>query len=339
MGGMRTLLWTLLHYGGFHRLLRLRTRRTLTIVLYHGVGSTGGVGIYNYRGKIVSPETFARHLAYYAAHYTVLPLDEAVSRLMRGEPMPPYPLAITFDDGYRNNYTHAFPLLKSRNMPATVFLTTDFVDRNEPLWVDRLEYAIGTGSCEPDRVHKLARDAHERERLKRLPHDKRLRALAAIETACGTRLTDLTGERAVYAPLTWEEVREMAAHGIMFGAHTESHPILSTMPREDARAEVEGSLAVLRAHCGAVSTVFAYPNGQTGDVSDETRELVRAAGFSAALTTVPGRNTPTTDPWSLHRVTLDASGSFPFFTATVTGARHTITSFIKHHAKRSKFFQ
>lgn len=332
---MKQVLWHILTYGGITTLARLRARDALTIVLYHGVDERRDLGTYNYRGKFISPEAFDRQLAYYKKHYTVLPLDTAVDMLGAGMSLPPYALSITFDDGYRNNFTHALPLLKKYNLPATVFLTTDFVDKRIPLWVDRLEYAVNKGAIATTREEKIAFDASSRERLKKLPHAERMQELADIETRAGIQLTDFDDDRAVYAPLSWEDIAEMGRHAIMFGAHTASHPILSTLPADAQRAEIANSLQVLAQKCDAVSGVFAYPNGQPDDMNDTTRSIVDELGFRGALTTIPGVATDGSDTRMLPRYTLDATESFSFFVATVSGARQLITSLYKHYAKRS----
>jgi hypothetical protein len=193
---------------------------------------------------------------------------------------------------------------------------------------------VNHGTCFSTREEKISYDTAERERLKTLPHRERLAALTALETRCGAALTDFDGDRAVYAPLSWTDVGQMAPHAIMFGAHTESHPILSTLPRAEAAREIERSLSVLEQHCTASSSVFAYPNGQPGDMTEETRALVAEAGFTAAVTTIPGWNTSATDPFMLRRFTLDASDSFELFVLTVTGTRHVITSLFRRYAKR-----
>ncbi len=315
--------------------MRFRARNALTIVLYHGVDERRDLGIYNYRGKFISPEAFDRQLAYFKKKYTVLPLDEAVDMLRTGTSLPPYTLIITFDDGYHNNFTHALPLLKKYNLPATIFITTNFVEKHEPLWVDRLEYVVSKGAIGTTREEKVAFDRKTRERLKKLSHTERLRELADIEKEYGVQLADFDGERAVYAPLSWEDIAEMGRHAIMFGAHTKSHPILNTLSPEEQRAEIEESLTLLQRRCSAVSSVFAYPNGQTGDMDTTTCRIVERLGFRGALTTIPGFATDTSDVWMLPRYTLDASESFPFFVATVSGVRQLINSLYKHHAKRS----
>lgn len=320
------------YYLGLPALARVLHRNKLTIVLYHGVDEARDLGTYNYRKKFITPAAFERHLQYYAAHHTVMALDDGVAALRNGT-LPPHALVITFDDGYRNNFTHAFPLLKRYSMPATVFVTTNFVVHNEPLWVDRLEYAINAGMNNASFAEKIAYDERERMRLKRLPHTERMRALEKLERTYGVQLTDFCDDRAVYAPLTKTDMEEMSVHGIMFGAHTESHPILKTLDVEIQRSEITGSHEALGLLTPARSKVFAYPNGQAGDMDETTAAIVRECWFDAALTTLPGVNDTATDAYMLKRFTLDGTDKFPFFVVTASGVRTIITSLL-HHEKR-----
>jgi len=334
MFSMKQILWHMLVWSGLAALARRRARDQLTIVLYHGVDEKRDMGSYNYRGKFLTPERFEEHLRYYKRHYSVLPLDKAVALLVAGKNLPPYTLCITFDDGYANNYTYAFPLLRQYDLPATFFLTSDFVLRNVPLWVDRLEYSINMGTCCSAVHEKVREDDRERARLKRLPHDERMRELEALEERCGIRLDSFEGDASVYAPLTREQIGEMRASGMMMGAHTESHPILGGVDPKTAEREILGSKEKLAATCGTISSVFAYPNGQPGDQDETIAKIVKQSGFIAAVTTVPGFNAAETDPYMLNRMSLDQDDDHARLVVSLSGFRHQLHTVFNHYAKR-----
>lgn len=321
-----------------YALLRLYTRQKLTVLLYHGVEDEYSLGLFNYRQKFLTPEVFREQMTYIKRHYTVLSLDTAIEHLRNGTPFPPHPLVITFDDGYRNMYRLAYPILKEYALPATVFVTTGFLDKQEPLWVDRLEYAVGKSThFGATMSERAAYDAKKRQALKALPDAERKEALETIEHESGMSLTTLDGPTAVYAPLSWDEVREMEKHGIICGAHTVTHPILSRLTTGELTYELVESFARVRSNTKNCTNVFAYPNGQAEDVTDDVIAEVRHTGFEAALTTLPGWNTHDTNPYMLRRFTLDGTGSFMYFILTITGALN-VGRTLKNHAKRSHFF-
>ena len=288
--------------------------------------SIGQIDIYNYRQKFISPEVFEKQLQYLKKKYTILPLEEALQLLRYGR-LPSHALVITFDDGYENNYLYAYPILKRMELPATVFVTTDFVLEHQPLWVDRLEYACGAGDS-PCNI-KEKRDDELRSAFKKLSSEEREERLRYLESKTRA-LINFKGSGNVYAPLTNEYLKEMTGCGIQIGAHTKTHPILSHLSFEEARTEIVGSKLALEQHGFAVSSVFAYPNGQLGDWTEKTEQIVRDAGFTAALTTVQGVNSRETNLLRLKRIAMDGTDAEIATVAGIVAGVRLYLSKIKH---------
>src|SRR3989304_984073 len=119
-------------------------RHSPLVVLYHGVtGNTSPKRIENYRGKHVRKDAFSYQITWLKRHFEIVPLRSIEDCVQRRRYPDRSLCAITFDDGYRNNYTNAFPVLKRMGVPATIFLTTGFIDRKFPLWPDALEMSLG----------------------------------------------------------------------------------------------------------------------------------------------------------------------------------------------------
>lgn len=333
--------------------LRLRSRRAV-ILLYHGVcppRSEGG--IFNYRKKFIAPEIFTRQLAWLKRRYTIMPLADLVLELGRQRELPRPALAITFDDGYENVYTHAFPILRALGVPATVFIATDLVEPAEPLWFDRLEYAIGRSPKASIAVpcagrtqefhlrtdeERCAADAAIREMIKRLPIDAGRELLKNVIAATGKDLAE-NFSHSPYRGLTWSHIRDMQRSGISFAPHTRSHTIIARLPPADQEEEIIGSRNALRERIGDVLNVFAYPNGQPGDFNASSAAILRNAGFIAACTTTPGFVRPGCDPYALPRMTLDGSDDMRLFRLTVTGVRAWLQSLrAGPHADAGEFF-
>jgi peptidoglycan/xylan/chitin deacetylase (PgdA/CDA1 family) len=323
---MKRLLYAALWLVGAAAFFRFLHRNTLTIVLYHGVAPRAGDGIFNYRGKFIDPAAFRAQLLYFRRHYVVLNLEEALERLKNGT-LPPYALSITFDDGYRNFYQYAYSALREFDLPATMFLATDFVLEKRPLWVDRLEYAIGHEDA--PRSERLRKDAQLRELLKSMTDAEREAELVKLEQMSGSPLRDFELGRNVYEPLNVSEIREMMLNRISFGAHTKSHPILSRIPASALEKEIQGSKVLLESVIGTVSSVLAYPNGQPGDWNEAVIQATQDAGFAHALTTVEGANTRDTHPYELRRMVLDGTDAGPAFALIASGVRQSLKSIWK----------
>jgi peptidoglycan/xylan/chitin deacetylase (PgdA/CDA1 family) len=207
-----------------------------------------------------------------------------------------------------------------------MYLATDFVCRRIPLWVDRLEHAVGRGS--DSKAAKIVRDAKNRDYLKTVSPEVRESTLCDIERDAGVSFDSFEGDRAVYAPLTRDELIEMAGHGVSFGAHTRSHPILATQTEKEQKEETDGSRRDIESLGITVSPIFAYPNGQPGDWNSATEKVLEVGGFTHALTTLAGVNNYHTHPFRLRRYALDATEDMAAFANIVSGVRLFLKSLL-----------
>ena len=203
----------------------------------------------------------------------------------------PQALAVTVDDGYRDFFDRAYPdFSEVRDSGDGLF--DDWISGPGMLVVDRpvallFEYATNReelpsppfpGDCRMDTSEQRVRSAKAvKEAMKRLPNAESLRLLAALPDFLGARLPDSIPES--YAPLTWGEVRLMRRHGIEFGAHTVTHPILAGMSNEaDVRGELARSKARIEEELQEPVWHFAYPNGRREDIPDFARKAALAEG-------------------------------------------------------------
>ena len=256
---------------------------------------------------------FQEQMEALARWFHVMPLSEIVDRRGEGD-LPARAVAITFDDGYRDNYDHAFSVLRRLGLPATIFLTTDFIGTGRRLWHDRLADTVAhtrlqTATCSGLSLDFAAphgrRDAFRAlaARLRGLPDREKQQELDAIEAVLcaggdpGGPSSDNDGR----IMLNWDEIRAMSREGIAFGAHTATHAILTRISVDEARVEIERSRDALRANGVGDAMLFAYPNGRENDFNPSIQKLVREAGFRAAVSTVWGTNTAETDAYALRR--------------------------------------
>lgn len=282
-----------------------RARACGRILYYHRVNDDNDP-----YSDAISTGLFEKHVRYLARHYKVVRLGEMMKRLTEGD-CPELLVAITFDDGYADNYWNALPVLQRYGVPATIFLTTGGLDSGEPLWFERLADAVRKGSrdyidLELDiprrfwmrtpaerveanrRMFALLRTLKNGERLEWLP--RILQALGATEE--GARGNGM---------LSWEQVRSMNAAGIDFGGHTVTHPFLSKLTPQEAAWEVTECKRRIEEEIQQRTDYFAYPNGREEDIAAENKDALRAAGYRAALTTIWGMNDPSTDRMELRR--------------------------------------
>lgn len=259
--------------------------------------------------RALDADQFDRLLGRVGEAFNVLPPDEAVERLRRGE-LPARALAITFDDGYADNAEVALPILLRHRMRAAFFIATDFLDGGA-MWNDAISAALR--ACEREEldlsglglgVHTLDSLEARRKaigrivvRVKYLPHGRREEVAAAIRERCRVATLPAMMMRS-------DQVRALRAAGMTIGAHTCSHPILSSLDLSGARREIEAGKARLEAILGEPVRLFAYPNGKPGrDYGAEHVRLVREAGFEAAFSTGWGVSSARADLFQLPRFT------------------------------------
>jgi peptidoglycan/xylan/chitin deacetylase (PgdA/CDA1 family) len=301
------------------------------IIAYHRVLPEGSEDLsFVQPGMYVTGATFGMHIRHLLAHYDVVPLEDLISR------QEGHACAITFDDGWRDNYVTAFPILRAYGVPATIFLATNRVGAERWPWPDRICFYIHRAS--PARFTEAFESAWQRETgesarmvvrssdafataevvlrwLKHLEHSVLQRFVTRIDDS----FKDLNAALHSQRPwLKWEEALEMGSHGISFGSHTENHVILTNVPPAEARAEIVNSGTVLAARLGKPTTAFCYPNGS---YSPEVVRMVADAGYRCAVTTTSGPLESSAGPFELRRIMLhnDISNTPALFACALAG--------------------
>lgn len=283
------------------------------ILLYHGVTDCSTCGLGNFDGKHVRVDRFRRHVAMLQRSRRVVSLAELIDALRRGAPTDGM-VALTFDDGYRDNLEQAAPILSERGAPATFFLATGFIGQHRWAWVDRLEAAFDRA---PDgefalsvlgaRV-RLGRASEERQRLlgqvkaalKVLPWQQAEARSREVEIELGVAEMQPYG---LYRFMSWEDARELRRAGFEIGAHTVNHALLSRIPMDEAKREIIDSRTAVLAEVGSCSQTFCYPNGKRRDYTPGVSEFCRGH-FAAALSAEPGA-ARREELYELRRVIVD----------------------------------
>lgn len=288
----------LLYRTGLLDLVGLCKRGHVTVLSFHCVSGPGRR--YFRDGMNIDADHFADVVRMLRKRYRILSLAEAAAELASGRRRFRSVAVLTFDDGYRDNYVHAFPVLKETGTPATIFLPTDYIGTGRLLWWDEVSHVVGHA---PGRVLPLipgARDANAAiSHMKYLPVPDRDRLLNEMREAAG----DVPPPARLM--LDWNEVAEMAEAGIDFGSHTVTHPYLDAIGADRLRHELERSRTILEERLRQAPVAIAYPDGRH---SPEVVAAAKAAGYTCAVTTVSGPNRGPCDPFLLKRY----DGSLPF---------------------------
>ena len=237
----------------------------------------------------VQERTFRELAAYVARNYEAHDLHEVVP----GARSRKLKVVFTFDDGWWDNCAVALPITRAYNIPLTIFLCPHMVDKNMPFWPERaiaLLHASEPG-CTAGQVAKLIED------LKRQLPQAREQALAKLAEAAHQPWAP-SADVSVDRTLSWEQISEMDRAGVRFGSHTHSHEILTNVPIDTARQQIEGTGAAIEQKLSKPCVAFSYPNGNW---SETVRDVVATAGFKLAVTTDRKIWTTETDPLAIPR--------------------------------------
>lgn len=321
--------------SGFFPLLAHQNRTGVAILMYHGLRDTDSLSdLTEYRRMhVLAPEFRRQMMVLRRERYAIASLSEAVQGLAGGRTLPPRTVVVTFDDGYRSTYTHAWPICRELGIPLTVYVVTDFIEHGTMLWTSRLEMALRTARRRDLQIEIEGRPLHfslaappDRDgallallaRLKAAPAARLAGYLAEIEGQLG--VPDAQGPDPVHQPCTWAMRREMAATGgAEIGAHTMTQSILSRLDPADAVREVGEAERVVTQRVGVPCRHFAYPNGKAGDFNEDSVRIVREAGFASATTTVEGTNRIGDSPFTLRRFGIYGHYRTPEFLGMITG--------------------
>jgi peptidoglycan/xylan/chitin deacetylase (PgdA/CDA1 family) len=317
----------------------------LLILMYHRIlPADDPRALREEPGMMVTPDTFKLHLELVKQYFTIVDLSDWIELKNSGKSLPDKACAITFDDGWADNYQFAFPILQELQVPATIFLVADMIGTTQNFWPERLAIimtAIATrfpqhwshaelawlqpdgqyqfnevppGSEEVSALIGTLKAYSDQEMHERLTHVEKVLQL------------DVSGDDVNDSPvslLDWQQVDEMLASGLIkIGSHTCNHIRLNdSTPSEQLHDEIVNSKQVIEKHIGEknigeTAATFCYPNG---DHCPEAVALVEQ-NYTAAVTTKSGWNTQQSNMHLLQRVGIhqDAAADKTAFLARIS---------------------
>lgn len=301
------------------------TGHHLAILLYHRVAPRSGH--WSSYSSII-PSDFERQLAYLASNFHVIPLLELAHIIQNDLTFPKKAAVITFDDGYKDNYLFAYPLLKKYGLPATIFLTSGYIGRDQLFWWDKVNYLIEHTSMKtldlPDlgifslssTLQRRKVFTHIRDKLKTMPEAEKQKMIGYL--ASETKIEVPPGIAANLI-LSWEEVREMAGQWIEFGSHGVTHAILTNLQEEEAEIEMVVSKKEIEERLQKPVLSFSYPNG---GFRSEMGGVLKKSGYKCAVIVRGKIAKKKDDPYELPRISgfgdfnkfkLNISGFYPDF--------------------------
>jgi peptidoglycan/xylan/chitin deacetylase (PgdA/CDA1 family) len=270
----------------------------------------------------ISRSNLDASLAILSRYVEFISIDTAVDMLSGKLPFEDrHYCVLTFDDGLQNNLTHAMPILRKYDCPAVMYLVTDQIERQEPFWFDRLDYALQHGAHHLGSIEVFGKEvvlnhdtpstlkdsflniknsafdsAHNYNEI----HNEILRVIKELENRSGRSLMDIYENDPWSKVMTWQDVKsEASSSDITFGSHTVDHSLLGKINGSEIDYQLLKSKEILDKHLPYPCVHFCYPNGS---VPQGASKYLQSSGYSTAITTEPGRNLPTNfDRYHLKR--------------------------------------
>jgi peptidoglycan/xylan/chitin deacetylase (PgdA/CDA1 family) len=295
----------------------------LTVLTYHRVGPAPSVSAVDANVVTVSAEVFDRQLDLVKQHFDVVTVEDIIAAIDGGAELPPSPLLITFDDGYRDNFDVALPLLRKHRLSATFFVATRFVDERRLFWWDRISYLVKASTrprvelAYPYRIvlHLGDRRAKAIQTALRVVKEHEAldleRFLEELADAAGVPF-DRTIETALADEhvLRWRDVHALQRAGMSVQSHTHTHRVIHTLTPDELDDELTRSRRLLEGAIGARVSAIAYPVGRGPTCPRAIREAVRRAGYAVAFSSRSGINPFSRfDVLDANRLTIDTSMS------------------------------
>lgn len=299
---VKILVSYFLYYTGiiwFHQ--KYFSKRSVTVLAYHSISARKLRSLEMEH----SPENFKKQMEYLRDNYTILSLADFLACRKNQNRFPPRSVLITFDDGFRDNYIHAFPVLKVLKIPAVIFIALRFIDNENCFYFDVIRHLIaenigrtadlnefGIGRCYlwDNEEFLFTLVGKITDCFRTLPSAQVDRKINSLLNVFGWN-PDAFNSRGLY--LSWEEIMEMARNNIDFGSHSFSHAHLSSAPPGDCLAELTLSKEIIETKIGTPTRALAYPFGSRDAFNESVEDAARKTGYEVAFSLIneePGAN-------------------------------------------------
>jgi len=297
----------LYRFAGVYSVKHRSQQNLLKIFCYHRfLNDNSSLAISR---QYFTQEIFARHIDYLKSHFIIQSIEDCIDFRNQSGKFPSNTLALTVDDGYEDFYLYAYPVLKHYDLPATVYIIYDFIEKQQWLWQDKIKYSLR-------KTHLIKKDIgypygeintsnHDRlistqlkiyDILVAAPISERHEMLSKLIEKLEVDLPPIPPKE--FAPLNWDQIKEMSKNGIRFGSHTFSHEVLTTVSSEQIEYEIKDSKCYIEKRSDLPVRTFCYPHGK---INEAVVETVTRSGYQGAVTGV-GVNNQDVDCFRLRRL-------------------------------------
>lgn len=331
---------SLIQFSGLAVLTRHVTRSRIPILTYHSISERDGdaPSCLDLTRMRVTPQAFRKQVEYVARHYTAVTLEDIVGSRLGEATLPPHPCVITFDDGYRDAYENAAPVLEQLGLVATFFVIGGPTVNGEVPWIHAIDEILDTlptarcasafqkagprsFSAGPVTKNELCQQAlrcfDEIDRPSRIRFLDRVRADLDAEAKRTSRF------------LGADQIRNLHKRGFEVGCHSMEHECMARLNDDELTSDIRQCKEVLTDILGRPPKAFCYPFGWKDTFDKRVIDTLKQEGFTCAATTMPGLNDRSTDPFALRRLMMYSDTSVPLLVFRLLGLEAQSRKFVR----------
>ena len=287
----------------------------LCIFLFHGVIEKQIDPVRNYTRKHMEKDLFASCIKLLSQSGRPLSMDQVLFHLENKTPFPKNSFAITFDDGFENNMSIAAPILTDYKVPATFYVTSNFIDKNHMSWIDKIEYAVQNVNSLKYKCYWMNEDVVLNSNKIKIEFLRNVRKFVKNTPSCNPNefaeeLCFSLGKQVIIKStnqldlkLTWDQVRAMHKSELFtIGGHSHTHVILSFLEKKSLDYELDTSLEMLSQKAGINPVHYSYPEGLSHCFNSRVISGLKNRGIKCCPTAIHGTNQFTTNTFELKRI-------------------------------------
>ena len=297
------------------KLVNMLSEKSFVIFLFHGVINQSNYSVRNYTRKHILTDLFSKCLKLLKENGKAISMDEILYFNKNNLQIPPKSFAITFDDGFENNISIASPILYDLKIPATIYVTTDFIEKNSMSWIDRIEFALENTSIKSFEIEFFKKKLLINDNRSKINFLSKVRQFLKNSSECNPfifadTVCDLLGfpnlissDDILDKKMSWKQVS--LAHNsdlLNIGGHSHTHAILSHLDEKQLAFELDTSIELLKKKAGIKTYHYSYPEGLEHCFSKYVIESLKKRGVSCCPTAMKGINKINEDLFLLKRV-------------------------------------
>ena len=289
------------------------------IFLFHGVIKKNKHIIRNYTNKHILEKNFINKIKFFKKNYNILSLEEIFFNIKNKLSLPPNTCAITFDDGFENNYSIAAPILEKFKIPTTFYFSTDFINNNSMSWIDKIEYAFEKTKKNTNiltwRVKTIKNNSKKKkililEEIRRVLKNQNKNLL--IEKIINSiflqleviKINSLNNE--IDKKISWSKVKKLISSNLFtIGGHSHRHISLTSVPLLEAKIEIDTSIKLFKKNTGINLEHYSYPEGQKKDFNINIKKYLKKRGIKICPAAISGFNNTKSDLFNLKRISIN----------------------------------